>query len=199
MEDVELGGVWDEVSKILLKEEGVDGAHDSQSALEAGRDQCQEEVEVRGDGAFPPAGNCDEGVEAGETGPSRGHEVDSWLAFQDEVGEIFDIFGQVEAEGFFEVIPDVYKFSCGWVGTELLAKARKLTRKRNRVSRRVREFLAMFVNEMNCNILSWVQQIITDKLRENIGMVFGLLESIYKNDWFESYFIDNKISNNNRG
>lgn len=88
----------------------------------------------------------------------------------------------MEAEGFFEVIPDVYKFSCGWVGTELLAKARKLTRKRNRVSRRVREFLAMFVNEMNCNILSWVQQIITDKLRENIGMVFGLLESIYKND-----------------
>ena len=93
-----MGGVGDQLGEVLLENEGVDGRQDADCALEASRHQGDEEVEVGGESALPPAGNGDEGVDAGQSSPPSSHEVQAGFAFKDEVDVVEELVDQGDSE-----------------------------------------------------------------------------------------------------
>lgn len=51
-----------------------------------------------GESALPPAGNGDEGVDAGQGSPPSSHEVQAGFAFKDEVDVVEELVDQGDSE-----------------------------------------------------------------------------------------------------
>lgn len=109
LEDVELGRLGDQVHEVLLEEEGVDGRHHAQSALEAEGNEGDEEVDVGSQRSLPAAGKHRCRVNAGQASPSSRNEVDQCLAVHDEVVEVERVTSRHRQaiKRFVRVVPDV--------------------------------------------------------------------------------------------